>query len=115
MKSYGVTIQMKTTEQYFHNMVLIVFVFCILQNEILNSFRILTWPFLRVNGEWVNDDNGIWNSANLFFGWRVFAAVTVVISSLMLLEPFCLPEYKIIGVLQHSYLSKHVQNVLGLE
>ena len=51
MRSYGVTIQMKTTEQYFHNMVLIVFVFCILQNEILNSFRILTWPFLRVNGE----------------------------------------------------------------
>ena len=33
----------------------------------------------------------------------------------MLLEPFCLPEYKIIRVLQQSYLTKHVQNVLGLE
>ena len=65
-KSYGVTIQMKATEQYFHNTVLIVF-FCILQNEILNSFRILTWPFLGVNGEWVNGGNRIWNSANLFF------------------------------------------------
>ena len=65
-RSYGVTLQMKATEQYFHNTVLIVF-FCILQNEILNSFRILTWPFLGVNGEWVNGGNRIWNSANLFF------------------------------------------------
>ena len=105
---------MKATEQYFHSMVLIVF-FCILQNEILNSFRILTWPFLGVNGEWVNGGNGIWNRRIYFLGWRVFAAVTVVISSLMLLEPFCLPEYKIIRVLQQSYLTKHVQNVLGLE
>ena len=61
----------EATEQYFHNTVLIVF-FCILQNEILNSSWILTWPFLGVNGEWVNSGNGIWNSANLFFGLTRF-------------------------------------------
>ena len=80
-KSYGVTIQMKATEQYFHNTVLIVF-FCILQNEILNSFRILTCHFW----EWMVSEWMVaiaFETARIYFlGWRVFAAVTVVISSL---------------------------------
>ena len=91
---------------------LIVF-FCILQNETLSGF------WLGHFWEWMVSEWMVamaFETARIYFlGWRVFAAVTVVISSLMLLEPFCLPEYKIIGVLQQSYLSKHVQNVLGLE
>ena len=107
-RSYGVTIQMKATEQFFPMLLFIIMykvtvvlpfqflgeilwcdhsnesywtvlsqyntncVFCTLQNEILNSSRILTWPFLGVNGQWVNGGNGIWNSANLFFGLTRF-------------------------------------------
>ena len=117
-RSYGVTIQMKATEQFFPMVRFIMMykvtvvlpfqflgeilwcdhsnesywtvlsqygtncVFCILQNEILNSFRILTWPFLGVNGEWVNGGNRFETARIYFLGWRVFAAVTVVISSL---------------------------------
>ena len=105
-RSYGVTLQMKATEQFFsygavyydvqsqsgsafwvsrrnpmvwpfkwkllNSTFTIRYYLCFLQNEILNSFRILTWPFLGVNGEWVNGGNRIWNSANLFFGLTRF-------------------------------------------